>query len=164
MSLSSLIAAFPATCNVSLLSSILNEGREACDLVIQALSTFVVGLGMPVNASSSLRICSSVDSLDQRATCTQASRLRIDEQIFQIAVAIHRPRRQVKMIVDETDQMAAGFGDKPVQGSLWINQSLPGELRYFLRQMFAVEMEIARPELVPAAAVFDSWLTDVQVG
>ena len=63
------------------------NGVRVADLVVQNLRSRVGVFRMPVHAIDTAIVGDFVNSFDQRTTDVPAAALRIDEQIFEIAVA-----------------------------------------------------------------------------
>jgi hypothetical protein len=124
----------------------------------------VVGVfGVPVDALDSLLVRGTVHGLDQGPAQALAPATRIDEQVFQVAVAGPRPGRRMDMEVDDAGDALAIEGGEALERMGGVEQPAPGQVSEVGRQVVLVELQVAALELVPVLAIGRFQGTDVGV-
>src|SRR5688572_19362366 len=81
----------------------LQERRQITDLVVQNLRSGIRVLRVPVHARDAAFISGPVNRFDQGTTGAATASERVDEQIFQVAIAGRRSGGEMKVIMDEAD-------------------------------------------------------------
>src|SRR5436190_10364030 len=104
-------------CSRLQLLAVLDEARPLGDLVVERLRGLVGLVRQPVQAAGAGRACGGLDGRNQRTPRAAAAYRRLDEQIFEIAIADRRPGRAMQQIVREPDQFAVALGDQRMQRS-----------------------------------------------
>ena len=131
----------------------LDERGQLGHLPVQVLCAVVAVLRMPVDALGPLLVGCSVHGLDQGPAQALASASRVDEQVFQVAVAEPRPGRRMDMEVDDAGNALAIEGGQALEGMGGVEQTAPGQVSDVGWQVVLVELQVAAPELVPALAI-----------
>ena len=106
----------------------LDERGQLGDLAVQVLCAFVGVFRVPVDALGSLLVGGSVHGLDQGPAQALAPARRIDEQVFQVAVAGPRPGRRMDMEVDDAGDALAIEGGEALEGMGGVEQPAPGQV------------------------------------
>ena len=139
----------------------LDEGGQLGDLAVQGLRPHVGVLRMPIHPLGTLIVGSPVHGFDQGTADAHAAASRVDEQVFQVAVADPGPGRGMDVKVHDADDALLPIqGGQTLEGMGRIEQPAPGQVGDIGRQGVPVEVEIALPQLAPALAIVGAQRAD----
>lgn len=127
------------------------------DLVVECAASGIGVVGLPVDPAGALSLGSTVDSVNELAADTFATRLRRSEQVLQVASELEPGGTAVIEKVREADKLTARLGNEGMHRLGWIEEARPScacDCWVERGSAFAtVERVVAQPEWKPSRVV-----------